>query len=163
MTNTGVKLDDDLLAHMALHHFPAEHQTTKPVIIANAESSNVALTVNGVLSQINKLICDGDTKTITTPLALNTRPRPNYNDIQQNYQRCLNGIHNTKTFHSAENCWQLHPERNPNMTGRSGLANTASSTGSAVCTKAVNGNWSGKPILDTGTTQSMSKSQAKFA
>lgn len=34
MTNAGVKLDDDLLAHMALHHLPAEHQTTKQVIIA---------------------------------------------------------------------------------------------------------------------------------
>lgn len=28
MANSGVHLDDDLLAHMALHHLPAEHLTT---------------------------------------------------------------------------------------------------------------------------------------
>lgn len=28
MANSGVHLDDDLLAHMALHHLPAEHSTT---------------------------------------------------------------------------------------------------------------------------------------
>ncbi|KAG0142674.1 hypothetical protein CROQUDRAFT_47633, partial [Cronartium quercuum f. sp. fusiforme G11] len=28
MNDAGVKLDDDLLAHMALHHLPDEHKTT---------------------------------------------------------------------------------------------------------------------------------------
>lgn len=28
MANAGVKLDDDLLAHIALHHLPLEHTTT---------------------------------------------------------------------------------------------------------------------------------------
>lgn len=43
MANAGVKLDDDLLAHIALHHLPLEHQMTRQVMIATAESSNVAL------------------------------------------------------------------------------------------------------------------------
>lgn len=73
MENSGVKLDDDLLAHMALHHLPAEHLTTKQVIIGTSESSNIALTVNGVLSQINELIRDGDSKPASNPTALNTR------------------------------------------------------------------------------------------
>lgn len=88
MTNAGVKLDDDLLAHMALHHLPAEHQTTKQVIIATAESSNIALTVNGVLSQINELIRDGDSKSTATATAFNTRSRSNYQSRPSNFERC---------------------------------------------------------------------------
>ena len=72
MSNAGVKLDDDLLAHMALHHLPDSHSTTKQVIIATSEASNIALTVTGVLSQINELVKDNDTPT-STPTALNTR------------------------------------------------------------------------------------------
>lgn len=40
MSNSGVHLDDDLLAHMALHHLPEEHSTTRQVIIATAELSD---------------------------------------------------------------------------------------------------------------------------
>lgn len=50
MSNSGVKLDDNLLAHMALHHLPSEYQTTRQVIITTAESLDTALTLNGVLS-----------------------------------------------------------------------------------------------------------------
>lgn len=53
MANSGVHLDYDLLAHMALQHLPSDHSTTWQVIVATAESSNVALTLTGVLSQIN--------------------------------------------------------------------------------------------------------------
>lgn len=74
MTNAGVKLDDDLLAHMVLHHLPPEYQTTRQVLIATAESSNVALTVNGVLSQISELIRDRESNKPSAS-ALNTRPK----------------------------------------------------------------------------------------
>lgn len=71
MANAGVKLDGDLLSHIVLHHLPLEHQTTKQVMIATAESSNIALTLNGVLSQINELIRDGENQK-STVTALNT-------------------------------------------------------------------------------------------
>lgn len=161
MNNAGVKLDDDLLAHMALHHLPAEHHTTRQVIIATSESSNVALTLKGVLSQINELIEDGDTKTTSTSTALNTKSRQNYTR-QSNYERCSNGSHNANTAHSAEECWQLHPNKNP-YSSQSGTANMASISGRAVCAKAAKGNSSWKPILDTRTTQTMFQKQAVFA
>lgn len=36
MRNAGVKLDDNLLAHMALHHLPNNHKTARQVLIATA-------------------------------------------------------------------------------------------------------------------------------
>lgn len=161
MSNAGVKLDDDLLAHMALHHLPVHHQTTRQVIIATAESSNTALTVNGVLSQINELIRDGESSK-TNATALNTRSRFQ-NHTQGIFERCTNGSHNSKTAHSADKCWQLHPHKHPNANGRRGNPSTASIIGRALCATAVNGNRSGKPILDTGTTQTMFKDQSSFA
>lgn len=159
MANAGVKLDDDLLAHIALHHLPLKHTTTRQVMIATAESSNVALTLNGVLSQINELVRDSDSLK-TTATALNVRQRGSQQRYPV-YERCLNGSHNPKTAHSIEDCWQVHPEKNPRPPHRS--ANSTAITGRALCTTAINGNKSGKPILDTGTTQSMFKSRGSFA
>lgn len=161
MNNAGVMLDDDLLAHMALHHLPVEYQTTRQVIITSAESSDTALTVNGVLSQINELIKDGES-TKTTATALNTKTKFNNNRFPV-YERCLNGTHNIKTAHAAEDCWQLHPEKNPRPPQRFGSSNMASISGRALCAKAMHGNTSGKPILDTGTTQTMFKDRRHFA
>lgn len=48
-------------SHMALHHLPAEHLTPRQVIIATAESSETALTLTGVLSQMHELIRDNET------------------------------------------------------------------------------------------------------
>lgn len=158
MSNAGVKLDDDLLAHMALHHLPPNHQTTKQVMIATAESSNVVLTVNGVLSQINELVRDSENSKLTAT-ALNTRTR---SQGAQNpfYERCTNGTHNPKTAHSSENCWQLHPNKHPG--NRRTNPSSAAINGRALCATAINGNRSGKPILDTGTTQNMFKNRAVF-
>lgn len=111
MANAGVKLDDDLLAHIALHHLPVEHQTTRQVMIATAESSNTALTLNGVLSQINKLVRDGDNQK-TTAAALNVWSKQHQQQFSS-YKRCLNGTHNPKTAHTVEEFWQVHPEKNP--------------------------------------------------
>lgn len=160
MSNAGVKLDDELLAHMALHHLPANHQTTRQVIIATHESSNTALTVNGVLSQINELIRDGENSKINAT-ALNTKTRTQGYQ-QANYERCTNGTHNTKTAHSADNCWHLHPNKHPNSYASCGNSNSASINGRALCAMAVNGNRSGKPILNTGTTQNMFKDRSSF-
>lgn len=146
MSNAGVKLDDDLLAHMALHHLPEAHSTTKQVIIATSESSNTALTVSGVLGQINELVRDNDSST-PNPTALNTRSSSKSNS----YEKCSNGTHNPKTAHSAETCWQLHPDKNPHKS----QSNTASITGRALSTLAKTGNKSGKPILDTACSQTM--------
>lgn len=74
MANSGVHLDDDLLAHMALHHLPAEHSTTRQVIVATAESSDSALTLSGVLSQMHELIRDhNSSKTSATALISSTK------------------------------------------------------------------------------------------
>lgn len=126
MSNSGVKLDDDLLAHMALHHLPPAYQTTLQVIIATAKSSDTALTVNGVSSQITELIRDGDcSKTSATALNLRTRPQHHQHQSLVNYERCTNGSHNPKTAHSAESCWQLHPNKHPNSNHRPAAANSA--------------------------------------
>ena len=100
MTNSGVKLDDDLLAHMALHHLPSNHLTTKQVIIATAESSDIALTLNGVLSQTTELIRDGENNK-SSVTALNTRTRAQ-NQQHSYLERCSNGNHNPKAPHSAD-------------------------------------------------------------
>lgn len=85
MTNSGVHLDDDLLAHMALHHLPVDHSTTRQVIIATAEASDTALTLTGVLSQMHELIRDSDSSK-TTASALTTRPK-NLSNKSQSYER----------------------------------------------------------------------------
>lgn len=71
ISNAGVKLDDDLLAHMVLHHLPESQYTTKKVIIATSEVSNTALTVSGVPNQIKKLFRDGDSNQNKSSPALN--------------------------------------------------------------------------------------------
>lgn len=147
MSNAGVKLDDDLLAHMALHHLPESQSTTKQVIIATSEASNTALTVSGVLNQINELVRDGDSSLNNTSTALNTRVKGK----SSTYEKCANGIHNPKTAHPEESCWQTHPEKNPHKT----QSNSASITGRALSTLAQKGNTSGKPILDTACSQTM--------
>lgn len=65
LSDIGVKLDDDLLAHFILHLLPESHKTTKTVIITSAESSNTALSTAGVLSQIDELIKDNNAVTDT--------------------------------------------------------------------------------------------------
>lgn len=160
MMNTGVKLDDDLLAHMALHHLPSEYQTTRQVMIATAESSDVALTVNGVLSQITEIIRDVENSHKPSATALNTRTRSSNRNYSSSVKRCTNGSHNPKAQHSSENCWKLYPSKNPHM--KVGSSNSATITGRALCAKAVNGNASGKPIPDTGTTQTMFKDKNRF-
>lgn len=161
MNNAGVLLNDDLLAHMALHHLPTEYQTTRQVMITTAESSDTALTVNGVLSQINELIKDGESSR-TSATALNVKSKHS-NTRFPVYERCLNGTHNTKTAHSADECGQLHPEKNPRPPQQYGSSNLASISGRALCAKAMHGNKLGKPILDTGTTQTMFKDRSHFA
>lgn len=147
MSNAGVKLDTYLLAHMALHHSPESHSTTKQVIIATSEASNSALAVSGVLNQINELVRDGDSNSTNTSSSLNTR----FKSKSTAYEKCSNGLHNPKTAHSEDSCWQTHPEKNPHKS----QSNTASITGRVLSTLAKNGNLSGKPILDTACSQTM--------
>lgn len=111
MTNSGIHIDNDLLAHMALHHLPVKHHTTKQVIIATYKSSNSALTLTGVLSQMHELIRDNFSSS-STITALNARAKASYLR-STSYKRCSNGQHNPKTAHSEESCWQLHPSKNP--------------------------------------------------
>ena len=147
MSNAGVKLDDDLLAYMALHHLPENHSTTKQVIIATSEASNSALTVNGVLNQISDIVRDSDSNKTTAGASLNTRVKIKTNT----YEKCTNGTHNPKTAHTEDTCWQVHPDQKPHKTH----TNTASITGRALSTLAKKGNSSGKPILDTACSQTM--------
>lgn len=101
MSNSGVHLDDDLLAHMALHHLPPEHLTTRQVLIATAESSDTALTLNGVLGQLHKLIRDSaSSKTTVTALSTRAKTGPSHST---GYEKCSNGVHNPKTAHLEEN------------------------------------------------------------
>lgn len=91
MSNAGVKLDNNLLAHMALHHLPREHRTTRQVIIATAEPSDIALTLDRVLSQINELVL-GVENYKSTATALNTRAKTTGNRTY-NYKCYTNGSH----------------------------------------------------------------------
>lgn len=169
MTNTGIHLDDDLLAHMALHHLPSEYETTRQVMIASSESSNLALTMNGVLSQINELIKD---KSANKPnhSALHTKHQPqSQNPHRSNlrYERCTNGRHNPKTANSENDCWKLNPHKSPFSSSRNpravaAPAKTASINGKALVALACHDNSSGKPILDSGASQTMFKERAAF-
>lgn len=153
MTNAGVKLDDDLLAHMTLHHLPDNHSTTKQVIIATSEASNSALSVAIVLNQINELVRDDDVVQ-SNATAYNTRSK----NKSINYERGSNGTHNPKTAHTGSSCWQVHPDKNPRQKSQLNSAqqsNTASITGRALSTLAQTGNASGRPILDTACSQTI--------
>lgn len=108
MSNAGVKLDDDLLAHMALLHLPEEHRTTRTVMVATAESSDIALTLSSVLSQINELVRD-NSSTSTKSSAITAKTSPSKRNT--NYERCTDGKHNPKTSHTEEECFQVHPEK----------------------------------------------------
>lgn len=132
MANAGVHLDDDLLAHMALHHIPAEHTTTRQVIIATSESSDTALTLTGVLGQIHELIRDNNSTQVVAS-ALSTRAKPG-NSRSTSYERCTNGVHNPKTAHNEESCWQVHPSKSPHANSRTS-ANVATITGRALCAR----------------------------
>lgn len=159
MDNSGVHLNDDVLAHMALHHLPVEHLTTRQVIIATAESSNTALTLIGVLSQINELIRDNASSTVSAT-ALSTRLKTT-NSRGTTYKSCTNGVHNPKTAHSEGNCWQLHPSKNPHNNSKSS-ANSASISGRALCAKAYHGAQTNKSILDSGSSHHMFKDIKHF-
>lgn len=87
------KLDDDLLAHMALHLLPAHHKATRQVIIPTADSLNTAHTINGLLSQINELIRDSENFKINATALNNRSKAQSYAEV--NYECCLNGTHNS--------------------------------------------------------------------
>lgn len=152
MSDAGVKLDDDLLAHMALHHLPEDHKTTRTVMVATAESSDTALNLSSVLSQINELVRDSSSnKTTSTALTAKTSSTSKRNT---SYERCLDGKHNPKTSHSESDCFQLHPEKK-RSNSRLPSANNASINGRVLSTLATKGNDSGKPILDSGASHTM--------
>lgn len=157
MSNSGIHLDDDLLAHMALHHLPPDHSTTQQVIIATAESFNTSLTLTGVLSQMHELIRDLDS-TKTTASALISQAKAS-NSRQTTYERCTHGQHNPKTAHSEDACWQLHPSKNPH---HKLSANISSISGRAQCTRGHHGPQSSKTILDSGSSQHMFKDRKSF-
>lgn len=161
MSNLGVHLDDDLLAHMALHHLPTKHLTTRQVMIATAESSDTALTLTGVLSQIQELIRDTNSTT-NTATALNVRAKQsNINNRSSSYEQCTNGHRNPKTAHSEENCWQLHPSKNPHSNAQSS-ANVDTITGRALCTRVTNGAVYEKAILESGSSHHMFNNKKHF-
>lgn len=160
MLNSGVHLDDNLLAHMALHHLPAEHNTTRQVIVATAKSSNSALTLIGVLSQMNELIRDSASTNVTanglTSCAKNSSNR------NLSYARCTNGQHNPKTAHPEESCWQLHPSKSPHNNNSRSSANVASISGRALSAVASRGKSTDKTILDSGSSHHMSINRNHF-
>ena len=160
MTDSGVNLDDDLLAHMALHHLPAEHKTTRQVVIATSESSNIALSLSGVLSQMNELICDGTTVNHSANALVSHFKTPNQRS--NTYERCTKGRHNPKTAHSDESCWQLHPNKSPHNNPKTS-ANVATISGRALCARASRGVKTDKSILDSGSSHHMFKDQKHFS
>lgn len=168
MIDSGIKLNDELLAHMALHHLPSEYDTTKHVIMATAESSNVALPLNTVLSQINELIKDEVVAKSGSALATRLTSHNPYRNSR--YERCSNGCHNPKTAHSESECWQLHPHKSPHSSSKLQGPNTQANSSSlasinrlALVALAFQGNGFERPILDSGASQNMFKDRGCFS
>lgn len=59
MTEIGFKLNNDILAHIPLHHLPDEFKPSKNAIINTSEASDTALTLSGALSQLHQLVLVG--------------------------------------------------------------------------------------------------------
>lgn len=154
LSDIGVNLDDDLLAHDLLHLLLDAHKTIKTVIVTTTESSDTALTTAGVLSQVDELIKDNNS-TLTTSSALATTKTSQYGD----QPRCTNGIHNPDTAHEELNCFQLHPELSPYKV----KTNLATIGGKALTTLIRDLNSLKKPVLDSGASQSMFNDQSKFS
>lgn len=114
-------------------------------MVTTAEVSNTALTTIGVLHQISELAIDTD-KTSNSALSAKSNSRRNNNT----YERCVNGVHNPKNAHNESVCREAHPELR-----KSASSNVATITGRALSALACNGNSSGKPILDSGASQTM--------
>lgn len=153
LSDIGVSLDDDLLAHYLLHLLPDAHKTIKTVIVTTAESSDTALTTAGVLSQVDELVKDNNSTPATSSALTATKTsRHAYRP------RCTNGIHNPDTAHDESKCFQLHPELNPYKT----RTNLATIIGRALTTLIRDGNTSKKPILDSGASQSMVHDRSVF-
>lgn len=161
MANSGVKIDENLLAHMALNHLPSEHVTTQQVIISTAESSNTDLTASGVLSQPNKLIKDRKLSR-TNPNTLKTWSQASWN-FPVLYKHCSSGHHNPNIAHPEQDCWQVNPEKHPHSSKKIIFASSASITSRALISLACSGNKSGKRIMETEAFQTMVWDKNKFA
>lgn len=155
ITEIGVKLDDNMLAHIALHHLPDEYKPSRNAIIHTSEASNTALTLSGVLSQLHHLVLDSSSSESTTSaLAAKSNGR------RTAYEQCRNGVHNPKTAHSQDNCYQVHPEKRKSTSG-TGLT-AATITGRVLCALVAIGNSTKKPILDSGASHTMINKRSLF-
>lgn len=154
LSDIGVSLDDDLLAHYLLHLLPDAHKTIKTVIVTTAESSDTALTTAGVLSQVDELIKDNNSTPSTTSALSTTRANRN-----ADRPRCTNGVHNPDTAHDESKWFQLHPELSPYKV----RSNLATIIGRALTTIIRDGNTSKKPILDSGASQTMVHDRSIFS
>lgn len=159
MANSGVHLNNDLLAHMALHHLPSADLTTFQVIISTAKSSDTALTLTSVLSQMHESIRDSNNSK-SSATALITRKKISHG-LTSTYKRCTNGQHNSKTAHTEEQSWQQHPSKSPHNHSRT-TANIASTTGRVLCAKAYQVKKTNKSILDSGASHCMFKDKKEF-
>lgn len=108
---------------------------------------------------MHELIRDhNSTKTVATALVSSAKTS---SARSNSYERCTNGQHNSKTAHSEDSCWQLHPDKNPHSHVRS-KANVASITGRALCARVNQGTKSGKSLLDSGLSHHMFKDRKDF-
>ena len=160
MASVGVKFEDDILAHMALHELSPAYKSIRDLLSHTAESSNSSLTLATVLDHLQQTVLDVQPSTTSTALSTERRVT---------YERCLNGSHNPKTAHSEANCYQVHPEKRPsrqsnhsNLTTARAAANTTV-TGTVLATHVMNASLTGKPVLDSGASQSMFISRSSFA
>lgn len=147
MSKAGVKLENKLLAHMALHHLPKSHSTTKQVIIATSEESNTALSMTSVLNQISELVRDRDS--IKQNLRLQTLV-PIQSQLRTRNAQTARTTQKLITLKSLAGKY-IHRKTHIKKT----QASTASITGRALSTLAQKGNPSGKPTLDTACSQTM--------
>lgn len=154
MTEMGVKLNDDMFAHIALHHLPEEHKPSRKAIIHTSGASDTALTLSGVLSQLHQLVLDSVSDSTTSALAAKI------NGKRVSYEQFRNGTHNLKTAHSIYDCFQVHPEKRKSQNS-SGLT-AATITGRVLCALVAIGNSTNKPILDSGASHSMINKRSLF-
>lgn len=121
------KISDDLLAEMIVHKFPESLSTMQEILLDKRP-----LTTEKVLDALDQHLAEEhekkDKESTVYALQRNTfgsqfsRSSSQFPRSPSAYSStrifCSNGVHNEKTKHSREDCYQLHPEKRNNRNRR---------------------------------------------
>lgn len=117
------KITDDLLAEMIVHKFP-DHLGTMQEILLDKRP----LSTDKILDALDQHLAeehekkDKETSTVYALQRNTFGSQFNLPSSLSNYNStrifCTNGVHNEKTKHSKDDCFQLHPEKRNNRNRR---------------------------------------------